>query len=317
MKKATQPPLIAIGLPTYNRPAGLRRMVQALLAQTEQNFVLVVSDNASTQPEQQALLNELAAADPRITVVRSPTNVGMNGNFLNAFAHTAPFNAPYFVWAADDDYYHPGYLATCLEMMAAHPEAALTIPSVRMMNRASQPIFTYPSFTRFTNTGHAPGSWRRWWYMLRFVYEPLVYGKGTLPYGLFRRSVLEHTLAAWHPLAFAHPNGRTVWNGDNALLYPILARHTVVASPAVLMDKDLPTQRSAPYWFPLAFTYQTPVQHLPETWRCYRHVARGWPEHMQISLYVASLSVYWVTVGFPLKALALGLRWLAERRATR
>ena len=45
---ASSLPLVSIGVPTYNRAAGLKTAVESALAQDYQNLEVVISDNAST-----------------------------------------------------------------------------------------------------------------------------------------------------------------------------------------------------------------------------------------------------------------------------
>jgi len=38
-------PLVTVGVPTYNRPKGLKRALNSLVNQTYQNLEIIVSDN--------------------------------------------------------------------------------------------------------------------------------------------------------------------------------------------------------------------------------------------------------------------------------
>jgi glycosyltransferase involved in cell wall biosynthesis len=44
-------PLVSIGVPTYNRPLGIKRVLDCLTNQTYTNLEIVISDNCSTDPE--------------------------------------------------------------------------------------------------------------------------------------------------------------------------------------------------------------------------------------------------------------------------
>lgn len=115
---AMQQPKVSIGIPTYNRPDGVLRTIQQLAAQTYTNLDILVSNNASTHPLVAPLLDECARRDPRIRVVHQPENLGLVRNFLYVFQHAA--SADYFMWAADDDEWHPDFVRVCMENMLTH-----------------------------------------------------------------------------------------------------------------------------------------------------------------------------------------------------
>ncbi|HGL4256621.1 glycosyltransferase [Burkholderia dolosa] len=63
-------PLISILMPVYNsRPKYLRKALDSVRAQTYRNWELCIADDASTNPEVRAVLEEYAGKDDRISVV--------------------------------------------------------------------------------------------------------------------------------------------------------------------------------------------------------------------------------------------------------
>jgi len=72
---------VSIGIPTYNRAAGLERAVASVLGQTHRELELVISDNASTDntPE---LCARLSASDARVRFLRQPFNRGPTANSM-------------------------------------------------------------------------------------------------------------------------------------------------------------------------------------------------------------------------------------------
>ena len=60
-------PRVGIGVPTYNRPDGLRRTLACLSAQTYPHLDILVSDNASPDSAVADVVAEMAARDPRMT----------------------------------------------------------------------------------------------------------------------------------------------------------------------------------------------------------------------------------------------------------
>ena len=101
-------PLCSIGVPTYNRPALLREALACLTAQTYENLEIIVSDNASPDPEVADVINDFSGRDPRIRSVRQPTNIGAVGNFQFVLNEA---RGPFFMWHADDDLRSPDCVA--------------------------------------------------------------------------------------------------------------------------------------------------------------------------------------------------------------
>lgn len=122
-------PLVTIGLPVYNRERHLRRSLDSLLQQTYTDFVLVISDNASTDGTA-AICAEYAATDPRIRYHRNPVNIGNPRNFNRVFELTT---TPYLKWSTSDDYWEPTFLERALEVMEREPEVVLCYPKTYLV----------------------------------------------------------------------------------------------------------------------------------------------------------------------------------------
>lgn len=115
------PPLVTVGLPTYNRAATLRRAVDSVLVQSHAGFELLISDNASDDGTE-AYCRGLAAADARVRYRRQPAGLGVHGNFDFVRREAA---GRYFVWLGDDDWLEPDYLARCIAALEAVPGATI------------------------------------------------------------------------------------------------------------------------------------------------------------------------------------------------
>jgi glycosyltransferase involved in cell wall biosynthesis len=120
-------PAVSIGLPTFNRAAGLRRAAESVLAQTWDDLELVISDNASDD-ETQAVCAELARGDDRVRVVRHETNVGAEANFRIALEQAT---GTFFMWLADDDWLDTGTVAACAQRLIERPDHSLVCASSR------------------------------------------------------------------------------------------------------------------------------------------------------------------------------------------
>jgi glycosyltransferase involved in cell wall biosynthesis len=122
-------PQLTIGMPVRNGADGVRRALDSLLAQTWTDFRLVISDNQSTD-DTVAICEAYAAADPRVTVVRQPQNLGIFGNFRYLLMQA---DSPYFMWACHDDFWAPTYVERNIANLAAHPEAIASCSRIEML----------------------------------------------------------------------------------------------------------------------------------------------------------------------------------------
>lgn len=99
------PPLFSVIIPTYDRPDFLFEAVGSVLAQSVQDFEVVVVDDGSPTPAQ-------VPADPRVRLVRRAENGGP------AAARNAGMKAAqgqYLTFLDDDDLYTPDRLALGIE----------------------------------------------------------------------------------------------------------------------------------------------------------------------------------------------------------
>ena len=115
-------PRVFIGLPVYNGARFLAEALDSLLSQTFRDFVLFISDNASTDNTEQ-ICAEYAARDERIRYFRQPVNIGAPRNW-NFVADQA--RGEYFKWATSNDICHQDMLAACVAALDADPQAVLS-----------------------------------------------------------------------------------------------------------------------------------------------------------------------------------------------
>jgi glycosyltransferase involved in cell wall biosynthesis len=93
-------PLVTVGIPTFNRPERLRRTLESVTAQTYRHLEIIVSDNASPDPNVSAIAQDFASQDDRIRVFHQEANLGAHSNFRFVLGRAT---GPYFMWWADDD----------------------------------------------------------------------------------------------------------------------------------------------------------------------------------------------------------------------
>lgn len=117
-------PLVTIGVPVYNSQRHMRTSLDSLLAQTYRDFVLVISDNASTDDTAE-ICQQYVRQDPRVRYFRNPVNIGMTGNFNRVFELT---HTKYIKWSTADDFSAPDMLADALPVMEADPSIVVCYP---------------------------------------------------------------------------------------------------------------------------------------------------------------------------------------------
>jgi glycosyltransferase involved in cell wall biosynthesis len=133
-------PTVSIGLPVHNGARFLAASLDSLLAQTFEDFELVISDNASTDGTEE-ICRTYAGRENRIRYIRSPTNRGAAWNFNSLVAET---RAPYFKWATHDDVHAPTYVERCLELLRdGGDRVSLVYPRTRIIDETGAVVRDY------------------------------------------------------------------------------------------------------------------------------------------------------------------------------
>lgn len=114
--RSTSSARVTVLIPTYNRAAWLQRTIQTVLAQTYEDFLLVVSDNASSDETTEVVSS---FSDGRIRYVRQPQNFGLYENHNSCLRRV---NTEYALILPDDDLLRPEHLASTVAALDAHPD---------------------------------------------------------------------------------------------------------------------------------------------------------------------------------------------------
>jgi glycosyltransferase involved in cell wall biosynthesis len=131
--------LVTVGVPVYNGERFLAQCLDSLLSQTFQDFVLVISDNASTDgtPE---ICRRYAASDPRIRYHRNATNIGLYGNF-NWILRTA--RTRYIKLASADDFWASTMLSDAVTAIESDPSVVLCYPRAILVDEKGRELCPY------------------------------------------------------------------------------------------------------------------------------------------------------------------------------
>ena len=138
-RTARDAPLVTVGLPVYNSEQYLPNSLRSLLTQTYEDFVLIISDNASTDRTAE-ICQDFAAGDKRIRYYRNPTNIGNPANFNRVFQHSS---TPYLKWSTADDFWAPTFLEKAMAVMEADESVALCYPKTYVVHGDDPDVEAY------------------------------------------------------------------------------------------------------------------------------------------------------------------------------
>jgi len=164
-------------MPVFNGEKYIRKALDSLLAQTFQDFEIVISDNASTDATLE-ICQEYAARDKRIRVYHNERNLGMCRNFRTVYEKR---RGRYFAWAGDHDVWHPEWIQSLVSALDEDPEVVLAYPIAVAIS---------------ANDELLPMRWPRYETVGLSKMERIraactrMSGAGNMVYGLFRSSVI-------------------------------------------------------------------------------------------------------------------------------
>jgi glycosyltransferase involved in cell wall biosynthesis len=169
---------VAIGLPLYNGESFVEAALESLLAQTYENFVLVLLDDVSPDRTLE-LAQPYAEIDPRVSVARNDRRLGLIGSWNRAFelATAAAPHADYFAWGSDHDLWHPRWLETLVAELDGDEQAVLAYPLRDCIDHRGHSLGLAPR--RFQTPGGAAPRER-----LRATLRQM--SAGNMVYGLYR-----------------------------------------------------------------------------------------------------------------------------------
>jgi glycosyltransferase involved in cell wall biosynthesis len=121
-------------VPYWGDPDLMRETVESVLVQERDDWKLLVVDDAYPDPQ---IANWLGAMDdPRVSVVRHPSNVGITAHYRECLARATQ---DHVVFLGSDDVLMPNYVSVVLDAFAAVPEAAMVQPGVRVVDETGTP----------------------------------------------------------------------------------------------------------------------------------------------------------------------------------
>jgi glycosyltransferase involved in cell wall biosynthesis len=130
---------VGIGVTLRNRAAFLTEAIDSLLAQSHQNFRLVLVDDGSTDGTA-AIARGYEQRDQRVRYIRFAERRGMVAAWRTAFEYASADDATYFAWGSDHDRWHPRWLATLVETLEQYPDVVLAYPLTQRIDPEGAPL---------------------------------------------------------------------------------------------------------------------------------------------------------------------------------
>lgn len=168
-------PTVSVIVPVFNGEAFLRECIDSVLAQTMDDFELLLGDDCSSDSSR-ALLAEYC--DPRVRVLLNDRNVGLFANLNRLTAHAI---APLVRFLCQDDTLVPECLTVESEYLGANAKVVLAICSASQMDSNSRETGEW-------GVGPAPDAFSGAHCLQRLFYEGCL--PGSLSTVTVRRSAL-------------------------------------------------------------------------------------------------------------------------------
>ncbi len=138
-----QTPKVSILISTYNHESFISDTIEGILSQkTDFPYRVIIGEDCSTDRTGEICLRYQSRHPNRITVLDRTANLGMNGNFIDAWKHCT---GKYIAVCEGDDYWtDPSKLQKQIEFLDANPDFAISFHRVAVENDQGQ------------CTGHSP-----------------------------------------------------------------------------------------------------------------------------------------------------------------
>jgi glycosyltransferase involved in cell wall biosynthesis len=178
--------VVSIGIPTYNRPDALRRILSIAVSQTYPHLEIIVSDNASSDYRVKEVVEEFIKKDARIKFYQQEHNKGLlyNTEFVLKQAM-----GEYFTWFSDDDWRSPEFVETLVKELEQNPQVNFAFCDYHEVYEDGSPALGYPLthipiFKPFTSQSRLKR-------ILNYFWQDGQLGKANIFYSVFRKVALD------------------------------------------------------------------------------------------------------------------------------
>jgi glycosyltransferase involved in cell wall biosynthesis len=170
-------PKVTIAFPVYNGASSMERALDSLLAQSFEDFELIISDNGSTD-DTASICQKYLNLDPRISYHRQRTNVGGLENYRFLLNRA---QGEYFFWAPHDDWWDRDFIKIGVRYLERNPEASCVFGRVEYIDKNGEDFLRHEPPYRLDNDSR-----------LRRIFNYITYRPtDNLCYSLIRKDVLK------------------------------------------------------------------------------------------------------------------------------
>lgn len=227
---SSRTPLVTVGIPTFNRPEGLRKTLEAICGQSYIHLEILVADNCSPDPEVGRMLEEFSKTDPRVRFYRQDSNIGA---ILNFFSVLDAAKGDFFMWAADDDWWHSDFIRVCVDLLSKSPGAAVALPRFRPIPHPTGKIRLLPPSFEKIRDFEIPGTSER---LSKYIGQKEAFGKAHIIYGLFPLAVIKESLETLLEFTKGTVDIREFSKMDILLNVIVLSKGNLVTSDTLLRE---------------------------------------------------------------------------------
>jgi glycosyltransferase involved in cell wall biosynthesis len=129
-----RPSRVCVHVPSYNHREFLPAAIESVLAQTYQDFHVVIVDDASTDGSPEVIRKYAARHPERITAIINERNLGIPRRLNVALGHC---QSEYFSYLDGDDLWLPDALESLVRALEARPEAGLAYGDIEWFDGAT------------------------------------------------------------------------------------------------------------------------------------------------------------------------------------
>src|SRR5215831_20336805 len=149
-------PRVSVILPSYNHERFVGLALDSVLAQTYQDFEIVITDDGSTDRSVE-VLTAYRQRDPRIKLFVNRVNYETH-SVNNCIQHSS---GQYLAMLSSDDEFSPAKLATQVSFLDDHPEVAAVFTDARIVNEHGHDLVDPTHFysTIFTQPNRSRHEW--------------------------------------------------------------------------------------------------------------------------------------------------------------
>jgi glycosyltransferase involved in cell wall biosynthesis len=213
-------PKVSIGIPTFNRPEGLKRTLECLTNQSYTNIEIIISDNCSPTNEVSKIAAEFTNLDPRVKFYRQSENMGAAFNFKFVLQKA---EGEYFMWAADDDWWDAKFVENIVFRIQQTPGAVAGFCNYIVVDEENPALPSPNALPYLLELNHTSDVTR----LSSFINQYEGYGKANIFYSVIRSDIIKN-------IPFDLINEKVLLGSDLSMIYSWLSSGDIVICSDIL-----------------------------------------------------------------------------------